>query len=54
MKRPSNLVLAFISVVVATFAIWIVWLIFFQATQSPEIEIEEDFESQLDKCYKIS
>ncbi|MDJ0590017.1 MAG: hypothetical protein QNJ72_08500 [Pleurocapsa sp. MO_226.B13] len=53
MKRPSNVILAFISMLVATFVIWIVWLIVLQATQSPEIKIEEDSESQLDDRYKI-
>lgn len=54
MKRPSNVVLGFILAVAATFVTWLGWLIFFEATQSPEVEIEEDYESQLDDRSKIS
>ncbi len=51
MKRPSNLVLAFILAVAATFVTWIGWLVFSKTVQSPDVEIEENFESQLDESY---
>ena len=51
MKRPSNLILAFILAVAATFVTWIGWLVFSKTVQSPDVEIQENFESQLDESY---
>ena len=56
MKRPSNLIIAFVLairkatgrvVIASTFLIYGISRIFFRAIKPPEIEIEEDYESQL-------
>ncbi|MGD1920516.1 MAG: hypothetical protein ACFCAD_17495 [Pleurocapsa sp.] len=47
MKRPSNLIIGFILAVAGIFFAYALGRIFFQVIKSPEIEIEEDFESKL-------
>ncbi len=53
MKRPSNVVLAFTMTVASSLAIWIGYLIVFQATQFLKPEVEEIYESQLEKIRNI-
>ena len=47
MKRPSNHVLGFIVAIASTFVVWIGWLLIHNMTQSPEVENQEDYQSQL-------
>ena len=47
MKRPSNHVIGFIVAIASTFVFWIGWLLIYTMTQSPEVEREEDYQSQL-------
>lgn len=44
MKRPSNLIIAFILAIAATFIAYAVSRLFFRAIAPPKIEIEEDLE----------
>ncbi|MDJ0574355.1 MAG: hypothetical protein QNJ65_04220 [Xenococcaceae cyanobacterium MO_234.B1] len=53
MKRPSNVVLAFTMTVASSLLIWVGYLIVFQATQLIKPEIEEIYESQLEKIRNI-
>ena len=46
MKRPSNLILAFILAIASTFIAYALSRLFFRAIEAPEVEIE-DLESQL-------
>lgn len=54
MKRPSNIIIAFVLAVAACFMTWIGWLLFAQIFGQPEVEIEDDIESQLDTRFKIA
>jgi hypothetical protein len=47
MKRPSNLILAFILAIATVFLAYAFSRLFFRAIAPPEIEVEEDYESQL-------
>ena len=47
MKRPSNLIIAFILAIASIFLAYALGRMFFRIIAPPEIEIEEDFESQL-------
>ena len=47
MKRPSNHVIGFIIAIASTLVFWIGWLLIHTMIQSPEIEREEDYQSQL-------
>lgn len=47
MQRPSNLILAFILAIASAFLAYAFGRLMFRAISPPEIEIEEDYESQL-------
>lgn len=47
MKRPSNLIIAFILAIASAFLAYAFSRLLFRAIAPPEIEIEEDYESQL-------
>lgn len=47
MKRPSNLIIAFILAIASIFLAYALGRMFFRIISPPEIEIEEDFESLL-------
>lgn len=47
MQRPSNLIIAFILAIASAFLAYAFGRLFFRAIAPPEIEIEEDYESQL-------
>ena len=47
MQRPSNLIIAFALAVASAFLAYALSRLFFRAIAPPEIEIEEDHESQL-------
>ena len=47
MKRPSNLIFTFILALAGLFIAYALGRIFVRAISSPEIEIDEDYESQL-------
>ena len=47
MKRPSNLILAFILAIASAFLAYAFGRLFFRAITPPEIEVEEDRELQL-------
>ena len=47
MKRPSNLIIAFILAIASIFFAYALGRMFFRIIRPPEIEIEEDIESQL-------
>ena len=48
MQRPSNLILASIFAIASIFLAYAVSRIFFQIIAPPEIEIEEEYDSDLD------
>lgn len=47
MKRPSNLIIAFIMAIAITFLAFALGRIILRLIKVPQSEIEEDFESQL-------
>ena len=47
MKRPSNLIIAFILAIASAFLAYAFSRLFFRAIAPPEIEVEDDYESQL-------
>ena len=47
MKRPSNLIIAFILAIASIFLAYALGRMFFRIISPPEIEIEEDLESLL-------
>ncbi|MBE9043766.1 hypothetical protein IQ255_04990 [Pleurocapsales cyanobacterium LEGE 10410] len=47
MKRPSNLILAFILAIASAFIAYAASRLFFRAIEAPEVDIEENLESQL-------
>ena len=47
MKRPSNLIIAFVLVIAGTFLIFAVGRMAVWFFSPPEVEIEEDYESQI-------
>ena len=47
MKRPSNIIIAFTLAVATAFLAYALGRLFFKAIAPPEIEVEEDYESQL-------
>jgi hypothetical protein len=47
MKRPSNLIFTFILALVGLFLAYALGRIFVRAISPPEIQIDEDYESQL-------
>lgn len=58
MKRPSNLIIAFILAIVSIFLAYALSRMFFSIITPPEIEIEEDveenYESQLSTWQNVS
>lgn len=54
MKRPSNLIIAFILAIASIFLAYALSRMFFRVIAPPEIEIEEDYESQLFTPQNIS
>ena len=53
MKRPSNVILAFTMTIASSILIWIGYLFVFQATESLKPELDEFYESQLEKTRNI-
>ena len=47
MKRPSNLIIGFILAIASAFLVYGMSRIFLRLIAPPEIEIQEDYESQL-------
>lgn len=47
MQRPSNLIIAFVLAIASAFLAYAFGRLIFRAISPPEIEIEEDYESQL-------
>ena len=47
MKRPSNLIIAFILAIASVFIVYALSRMLFRTIAPPEIEVEEDYESQL-------
>ena len=47
MQRPSNLIIAFTLAIASAFLAYAISRLFFRAIAPPEIEIEEDRQSQL-------
>ena len=47
MQRPSNLIIAFVLAIASAFLAYAFSRLLFRAIAPPEIEIEEDYESQL-------
>ena len=47
MKRPSNLIFLFVGAIVAVFLAYALGRIVLRVVAPPEIEIEQDYESQL-------
>ena len=47
MKRPSNLIIAFVLAIASAFIAYALSRMFFRAIAPPEIEVEKDPQSQL-------
>ena len=47
MQRPSNLIIAFVLAIASVFIAYAISRLFFRTIAPPEIEIEEDRQSQL-------
>ena len=47
MKRPSNLIIAFILVITSTFLAYAAGRIFLRVFSTPGIELEQDYDSRL-------
>lgn len=47
MQRPSNLIIAFTLAIASAFLAYAISRLFFRTIAPPEIEIEEDYQSQL-------